>query len=87
MPGHRTAYMLGYKASPAAVMKLARRYQDQIESFGQIRLEIRLNKQGKPTEYALLNERQAAFLVELLGRCNGLHQVHKFVDQSLTNFG
>jgi phage regulator Rha-like protein len=60
------AIALGYKATHSAVIKLARNYQTQIESFGQIRFESRLNKQGKATKYWLLNERQAAFLVGLM---------------------
>lgn len=60
------AIALGYKASHASVIKLARKYQTQIESFGLIRFESRLNPQGKATEYGLLNERQAAFLVGLM---------------------
>jgi len=32
---------------------LVRNYQSDLEEFGEVRFEIRLNPQGSPTEYAL----------------------------------
>ena len=86
------AIALGYKASHASVLKLARRYLAQIESLGLIRFESRLNKQGKATEYGLLNERQAAFLVGLMRNTKEvvefkLNMAHEFwrMNESLQN--
>jgi phage regulator Rha-like protein len=50
----------------ASAMKLLRKYTVQIQSFGEVRFEIRLNKQGSSTEYALLNEHQSLFFLTLM---------------------
>ena len=50
----------------SAVIKLVRRYQEDLEVFGQVRFEIRLNPQGSPTEYATLNERQATLIISYM---------------------
>jgi hypothetical protein len=42
------------------------RYQIDLEHFGEIRFEIRFSRQGKNTEFAKLDERQAALLLSLM---------------------
>ena len=47
-----------------------RRYKSQLEAFGLVRFQIRARQKGKHgggnVEFALLNERQAGFLVSLM---------------------
>lgn len=45
-----------------SVIKLVREHLADFEEFGEVRFQIRLNAQGSPTEYAELNEQQAALL-------------------------
>lgn len=60
----------GMKAQHASTMKLLRKHKRALERFGPIRFEIRLagTRQGggKPVEYAMLNEQQAALLISLM---------------------
>jgi len=61
------AIALGYKNSHESVMRLVGRYKAQLETFGIIGFEIRkLNGAGRLEKYALLNERQAGFLISLM---------------------
>ena len=66
------AIALGYKVSHHSVMQLIGRYRAQISTFGPIAFQMRKGSKlpqggfGKSTEYALLNERQASFLVSLM---------------------
>lgn len=84
------AIALGYQAKHRSVLQLLRRYMAQIESFGPCAFEVRKGQplaQGgyaKATEFALLNERQAMFLLTLMR--NNVHVVefkvqlvHEFV--------
>lgn len=48
------------------VIQTIRRYASDFEAFGKIALEVRLNRRGKPTEYAMLNEHQATLLLTFL---------------------
>lgn len=57
-----------YLVPDTAIIQLVRLYLPQLETFGVIAFETRLNPGGKRTEYAILNERQAGFLISLL--CN-----------------
>lgn len=45
------------------IVKMIRKHQVDLEVFEEVGFEIRLNPQGSPTEYALLNERQATLLL------------------------
>lgn len=60
----------GMKAQHASTIKLLRKHQPALERFGPIRFEIRLagTRQGggKPVEFAMLNEQQAALLISLM---------------------
>lgn len=47
------------------IIKLIRRYIERFNRVEQVRFEISLNKQGSPTEYALLTERQVYSLYNL----------------------
>ena len=47
------------------IIKLVRKYQTEFEELEQMRFEISFNKQGKPTEYALLTEQHTMFLYTL----------------------
>lgn len=50
----------------ASVIALTRKYQSDLEDFGEVRFEIRLNPQGSPTEYAILNEPQSTLLLTFM---------------------
>ena len=56
----------GVDQQHASVIKLIRRHERRFERFGKIRFEIRLNRRGKPTEYAMLNEQQATLLLAFM---------------------
>ncbi len=56
----------GVRMEHASVIKLVRKYTEDIGAFGEIGFEIRLNLHGKPTEIAWLNEQQATFLLTLM---------------------
>lgn len=47
------------------IIKLVRKYQTEFEELEQMRFEISFNKQGKPTEHALLTEQHTMFLYTL----------------------
>lgn len=57
---------LGTELDHPSVIKLVRNYQDALEEFGQVRFEIRLNKQGSKTQYAMLNERQSSLIISFM---------------------
>jgi len=51
----------------ASTIKLVRRHQTRLESFGPIRFQIRMGAHGGvPVEYADLNEQQAALIVSFM---------------------
>jgi phage regulator Rha-like protein len=54
-------------AAHNSVIKLVRAYKADLEEFGLVRFEVRLNTRGSPTEYAIVNERQATLLLSLMG--------------------
>ena len=60
----------GMRQQHASVIKLVRKHADTLSQFGPIRFEIRLagTRQGggRPVEYSMLNERQAALLLTLM---------------------
>lgn len=57
----------GMKQQHASVMKLLRKHQATIEArHGKVRFEIRLNRRGSRTEFAMLNEQQAALVISLM---------------------
>lgn len=56
----------GVEQQHASVIKLIRRHQADFEAFGEVRFEIRLNRQGSPTEFAMLNEQQATLLLAFM---------------------
>lgn len=56
----------GMKAQHASTIKLVRKHAESLATFGEVRFEIRLNKQGSSTEVALLNEQQTALLISLM---------------------
>lgn len=56
----------GMKAQHASTIKLVRRHADALAHFGEVRFEIRLNRQGSSTEVAMLNEQQAALLISMM---------------------
>ncbi|MFM7012962.1 MAG: Rha family transcriptional regulator, partial [Betaproteobacteria bacterium] len=47
------------------VLKLVKKYQSEFEELGEVRFETALNTQGSSTEYAVLNEDQATYLITL----------------------
>lgn len=77
------AIALGHGTTHAATIKLVRRYAAEMEQWGEIRFEVRLNTHGKPTEFATLNERQSGFLVSLM---RNTAQVVKFKARLITEF-
>lgn len=56
----------GMRQQHASVIKLIRRHEAVLSRFEKVRFEIRLNRRGSSTEYAMLNERQAALLISLM---------------------
>ncbi|WP_104012178.1 Rha family transcriptional regulator [Burkholderia anthinoferrum] len=48
------------------MMQLIRSYLDSFEEFGKVQFEMRLNRRGSPTEYAMLNEHQATLLITFM---------------------
>lgn len=53
----------GTKNQHKNVMGLIRIYKPDLEEFGEVAFETRLNKQGSPTEYAILNEPQTTLII------------------------
>jgi phage regulator Rha-like protein len=56
----------GVKLAHKTVIQLVRKYLADLSEWGEIAFQMRLNPQGKPTEYAWLNETQAVFLMTLM---------------------
>lgn len=73
----------GYGSAHASVIKLVRKYSESLKQWGIIGFEIRLNPQGRPTEFATLNERQAGFLVSLM---RNTQEVVEFKARLITEF-
>ena len=53
----------GTRNEHASVMKLVRTYYLDLTEFGEVRFEIRLNQQGSPTEFAILNEQHSTLVL------------------------
>lgn len=45
------------------VLELVRKYLADLQAFGEVEFKTRLNPQGSPTEYAVLNERQSTLAI------------------------
>lgn len=56
----------GVDMDHASVIKLIRKYVGELQNFGEVAFEMRLNAQGRPTEFAWLNEQQSTFLITLM---------------------
>ena len=56
----------GTENTHESVIKLVRKYVEQLTSFGEVGFQIRLNPQGSPTEFAYLNEPQSTLLITFL---------------------
>lgn len=56
----------GMRAKHKNVLSLVRSRISVLERFGKVAFETRLNPRGSATEYAMLNERQAALLISLM---------------------
>lgn len=67
----------------ASVIKLVRRHERRFERFGKIRFEIRLNRRGKPTEFAMLNEQQATLLLAFM---SNTEKVMDFKEELVAEF-
>lgn len=59
------------------VMELIRNYDDDLIDFGEVAFQTRLNQQGSPTEYALLNEQQATLLITYMRNSDVVRQFKK----------
>ena len=60
------AIALGYKLQHKNVLALLEQYLLQVETFGQVAFETRAGYQGSVVRFAMLNERQATFLIGLM---------------------
>lgn len=65
------------------VLELVRNYKSDLEQFGEVAFQTRLNAQGSPTEYAELNERQSTLLLSYMRnteiiRSFKIRLVHRF---------
>ena len=60
-----TGKMVEFSRDHRDVMKLIRQFQSDFKEFGEVRFETALNPQGSPTEYVILSEDQATYLVTL----------------------
>ncbi|WP_028310993.1 Rha family transcriptional regulator [Derxia gummosa] len=56
----------GFKVQHKNVLELLRRHEARFDVFGQVAFQTRLNRQGSATEFAMLNEQQAALLITLM---------------------
>lgn len=56
----------GVEQQHASVIKLVRRHSERLGRYGEVRFEIRLNRQGSATEFAMLNEHQATLLLTFM---------------------
>lgn len=56
----------GTQNTHQAIMKMVRAYVEQLQKFGEVGFQIRLNPQGSPTEFAFLNEPQSTLLITFL---------------------
>lgn len=56
---------VGMKAKHKSVLQLLRRHAETLAQFGTLAFEVRKSG-GRPTEVAMLNERQAALLISLM---------------------
>jgi phage antirepressor YoqD-like protein len=53
----------GLEVEHRSVIQMVRTYVIDLQRFGEVAFQMRLNPQGSPTEYAMLNERQASLLL------------------------
>lgn len=60
------ALALGYSVQHKNVLSLLKRHAAPMAALGEVAFETRLNAQGSPTEYAMLNERQAMLMLTLM---------------------
>jgi phage regulator Rha-like protein len=56
----------GAEQGHRGLMQLVRKHVASFEAFGKVQFEMRLNRRGSPTEFAMLNEHQAALLMTFL---------------------
>ena len=56
----------GVRVQHKNVLALVRSYAEPLAEFGEIAFQTRLNRQGRPTEYVMLNEPQASALLTLM---------------------
>lgn len=56
----------GTENTHQAILKMVKTYVAQLQEFGEVGFQIRLNPQGSPTEFAFLNEQQATLLITFL---------------------
>lgn len=56
----------GFKVPHRNVIGLVRAHAGTLAEFGVIATQLRFNPRGKPTEFALLNERQATLVMTML---------------------
>lgn len=54
---------LGTSNQHKSVIQLVRTHLGDLEGFGEVIFQTRLNPQGSPTEYALLNEQQSTLII------------------------
>lgn len=73
----------GVHQQHASVIKLIRRHEARFGRFGEIRFEIRLNRRGKPTEFAMLNEQQATLLLAFMSNSE---KVMDFKEELIAEF-
>lgn len=71
----------GTESPHASVIKLARKYRDDLGEFGSLGFEIQVTRKdgrgGEPTEYALLNEPQATLLLTYMRNSDVVRQFKK----------
>lgn len=56
----------GVGAQHKNLLAMIRKYESDLAEFGQVAFQTRLNRQGSPTEYAMLNEQQATLLLAFM---------------------
>lgn len=56
----------GVQQGHRGLVQLIRKHRDSFEGFGEVQFQTRLNRHGSPTEFAMLNEHQAALLVSFM---------------------
>lgn len=56
----------GMEVSHKNTIELIRRYEEDLTLFGEVTFQTRLNPQGSPTEYAILNEPQTTLIISYM---------------------